>query len=600
MECPEIAQTGDKDMRERIAALRAELDRRGVDGFIIPRNDEHFGEWVPACAERLEWLTGFTGSAGVAVVLKDRASIYIDGRYTLQVLDQVDTDILETRHMSEEPVTAWLPEALPANGRLGFDPWLHTEAAVGRLAASVSGIGAELFGLDGNPVDAIWHDRPARPMAPVLPHDIRFAGQTHKDKRATVSATLQTEGIDAAVLTLPESIAWLLNIRGGDVPRTPLPLGFAVLHANADVDLYMAAAKVGPETRDHLGDRVTLHDPESLLDGLAALVDKRVLVDGASCVAAITRTLKDAGAKVVFGVDPTALPKARKNDVECSGTRAAHVRDGAAVTRFLAWVDAQAPGSLNEMAASDRLEQFRREDNLLRDLSFDTISGSGPNGAIVHYRVTEESDRTLKGGELFLVDSGGQYLDGTTDITRTIAVGEPSAEMKDRFTRVLKGHIALATARFPKGTTGSQLDTLARLPLWQAGIDFDHGTGHGVGSYLSVHEGPQRISKVPSTVALEPGMIVSNEPGYYKTGAYGIRIENLVLVVECEVSGGERSTLAFETLTQAPIDLRLVEPGLLNPDERDWLNTYHTGVRDKLESTAGDAAGWLAEATRPI
>lgn len=587
-------------MRERIEALRTELSKREVDGFIIPRNDEHFGEWVPASAERLAWLTGFTGSAGMAVVLKDRASIYVDGRYTLQVLDQVDTDILETRHLSEEPVTAWLPEALPKGARLAFDPWLHTEAGLKRLAAAAAKADAELYALDSNPVDAVWTDRPPRPMAPVLVHDLKFAGQNHRDKRNMLAESLLSSGHDAAVLTLPESIAWLLNIRGGDVPRTPLPLGFAVLHADATVDLYMAGSKIPDETRSHLGSSVRIAEPEKFLDGLAALSGKQVLIDGASCVAAVTRTLKDNNARVIFGEDPTALPKARKNAVECAGTRAAHVRDGAAVTKFLAWVDDQSPGTLNEMAASDRLEQFRREDNLMRDLSFDTISGSGPNGAIVHYRVTEESDRTLQAGELFLVDSGGQYLDGTTDITRTIAIGEPSAEMRDRFTRVLKGHIALATARFPKGTTGSQLDTLARLPLWQAGVDFDHGTGHGVGSYLSVHEGPQRISKMPNSVPLEPGMIVSNEPGYYKTSEYGIRIENLVLVVECEVAGAERPTLAFETLTQAPIDLRLVDVELLNQEERRWLNDYHAGVCEKLKPIAGEASDWLIEATRPI
>lgn len=587
-------------MKERVEALRAELSRRSVDGFIIPRNDEHFGEWVPASAERLAWLTGFTGSAGMAVVLKDRASIYVDGRYTLQVEDQVDTTVFETRHLSEEPVTAWLPEALQKDNRLAFDPWLHTEAGLKRLATAAAKAGAELYALDSNPVDAVWQDRPAAPNASVLVHDLKFAGQSHRDKRTMIAENLIAEGHDAAVLTLPESIAWLLNIRGNDVPRTPLPLGFAVLHADASVDLYMAQSKVPDETRRHLGDNVTLLDPDGFLEGLGQLSGMKVLVDGATCVAAVTRTLKDAKANVIFGEDPTALPKARKNAVECSGTRAAHVRDGAAVTKFLAWVDAQTPGGFTEIDAADRLEQCRREDNLLRDLSFDTISGSGPNGAIVHYKVTGETDRKVSAGELFLVDSGGQYLDGTTDITRTVAVGVPSAEMKDRFTRVLKGHIALATARFPKGTTGSQLDTLARLPLWQAGLDFDHGTGHGVGSYLSVHEGPQRISKVPNSVVLEPGMIISNEPGYYKTGEYGIRIENLVLVVECEVDEGERPTLAFETLTQAPIDLRLVEAGLLSPDEKEWLNSYHAGVRQKLSSIAGEARSWLEEATRPI
>lgn len=587
-------------MNQRVEALRAELANREVDGFIIPRNDEHFGEWVPASSERLAWLTGFTGSAGLAVVMKDRASIYVDGRYTLQVVDQVDTGVFETRHLSEEPVTQWLPEALHKGARLGFDPWLHTEAGLNRLAAAAAKAGAELYALDNNPVDTIWKDRPAPPMAPVVPHDQKFAGQTHRDKRVMLGEKLLAAGHDAAVLTLPESIAWLLNIRGGDVARTPLPLGFAVLHADGTVDLYMAEAKIGSETRDHLGANVSIHDPERLLKGLRQLERKRVLVDGATCVAAVTRSLKDAGADVIHGEDPTSLPKARKNAVECAGTRAAHVRDGAAVTRFLAWIDNQPAGTLTESAAADRLERFRREDNLLRDLSFDTISGSGPNGAIVHYRVSEDSDRTLQDGELFLVDSGGQYLDGTTDITRTIAVGTPSSEMMDRFTRVLKGHIALAMARFPKGTTGSQLDTLARIPLWQAGLDFDHGTGHGVGSYLSVHEGPQRISKIPNAVALEPGMIISNEPGFYKTGAYGIRIENLVLVVECDLPGGDRPTLCFETLTQAPIDLQLVDVEMLNPEERDWLNAYHKGVLEKLTPIAGEATEWLVQATRPI
>lgn len=587
-------------MKERVEALRAELKRRGFDGFIIPRNDEHFGEWVPASAERLAWLTGFGGSAGVAIVLADRAAIFVDGRYTLQVVDQVDTSIFETRHVTEEPATNWLAEALGDGQKLAFDPWLHTEAGLKRLASAAANAGAELVATDSNPVDAVWQDQPAPPMAPVVPHDLKFAGEPHGEKRSRIAADLKAQGIDAAVLTLPESVAWLLNIRGSDVPRTPLPLGFAVLHADAGVDLYMAPAKLAQDTRTHLGPDVRLHEPGGLLEALDALSGKTVLVDGASCVAAVTRRLKAAGAKLISGDDPTALPKARKNPVEASGTRSAHVRDGAAVSRFLHWVDSQTPGAFDEMAAADRLEQFRREDNLLRDLSFDTISGSGPNGAIVHYRVSDESNRKVGAGELFLVDSGGQYLDGTTDITRTIAIGEPSAEMRDRFTRVLKGHIALARARFPKGTSGSQLDTLARLPLWEAGIDFDHGTGHGVGSYLSVHEGPQRISKVPNSVALEPGMIVSNEPGYYKTGEYGIRIENLVMVVEDEVSGGERPTLAFETLTQAPIDLRLVDVSLLDETERDWLNAYHAGVRERLTPLVGDAADWLETATRPV
>ncbi|WP_416896237.1 MAG: aminopeptidase P family protein [Minwuia sp.] len=587
-------------MKDRVAALRAELERQGVDGFIVPRNDEHFGEWVPASAERLAWLTGFTGSAGMAIVLTDRASIYIDGRYTLQVVDQVDTGIFETRHVTEEPATAWLKEALGKGAKLGFDPWLHTEAGIRRMETAAKAAGAELAPLAKNPVDAIWIDRPAPPTEPVVPHDLRFAGKPHGEKLADLGESLGAHGLDATVLTLPESIAWLLNIRGSDVPRTPLPLGFAIVHADATVDLYMAATKLSDETRVHLGDDVRIHEPDTLLAGLDGLKDRKVLVDQTTAVAAVTTRLREAGAELFMGDDPTALPKARKNEVEVAGTRSAHVRDGAAVSKFLAWIDAHDPGSLDEMTASDRLEQFRREDNLLRDLSFDTISGAGPNGAIVHYRVTGETNRPLGPGELFLVDSGGQYLDGTTDITRTVAIGEPTPEMRDRFTRVLKGHIALATARFPKGTTGSQLDTLARLPLWQAGLDFDHGTGHGVGSYLSVHEGPQRISKIPNSVALEPGMIVSNEPGYYKTGEYGIRIENLVCVREAEAADGERPTLEFETLTQAPIDLRLVDLDLLNGDEKAWLNAYHEGVREKLRPLVGDAAGWLEAATRPV
>ena len=586
--------------KQRIDELRAVFAAQGINGFIVPRNDEHFGEWVPASAERLAWLTGFTGSAGQAIVLDDRAAVFVDGRYTLQVRDQVDLDIFEPRHITEEPAASWLSEALKPGDRLGYDPWLHTEQGLQRLEKAAESAGAALVPVTENPVDVIWTDRPAAPMAPVVPHEAKFAGEPSADKRARIAQAMKSHGIDAAVLTLPESIAWLLNIRGGDVPRTPLPLGFAILQADGTVDLFMASAKLSDETLAHLGADVRCHEPGDFLDGLDGLKDRTVLVDQATAVAAVTERLTGSGAKLVRGNDPTALPKARKNEVEIAGTRAAHVRDGAAVTRFLAWLDAQAPGSVDEMTAADRLEAFRREDNLMRDLSFDTISGSGPNGAIVHYRVTDETNRPLGPGELYLVDSGAQYLDGTTDITRTVAIGQPTAEMRDRFTRVLKGHIALATARFPKGTTGSQLDTLARLPLWQAGLDFDHGTGHGVGSYLSVHEGPQRISKLPNSVGLEPGMIVSNEPGYYKTGAYGIRIENLVTVVAVDTPEGERETFGFETLTQAPIDRRLIDVALLNEAERAWVNDYHAGVREKLGPLDPDTAHWLTEATKPI
>jgi len=466
----------------------------------------------------------------------------------------------------------------------------------------VKDAGAELVAVTVNPVDLIWKDRPEPPMAPVVPHDLAYTGETAEAKRQRIAATVTQAGADAAVLTLPESIAWLLNIRGGDVPRTPLPLGFAVLHGDARVDLFMDPQKITPEARSHMGNAVAITPKAGFADGLAALAGKRVLVDRPSAVRAVTERLREVGAEVVPGDDPTMLPKACKNPVEVQGSRNAHVRDGAAVVRFLAWLDAHAgDGSVDEITAADTLEGFRRQNDLIRDLSFDTISGSGPNGAIVHYRVTPETNRKLQPGELFLVDSGAQYLDGTTDITRTVAIGSPGAEMRDRFTRVLQGHVALAMARFPVGTTGSQLDPLARAPLWQAGLDFDHGTGHGVGSYLSVHEGPHRISKVPSAVALQPGMIVSNEPGYYKAGGFGIRIENLVTVVGAVIEGGERPTLAFETLTLAPIDRRLIVTEMLTAAERDWVDHYHARVAATLTPLLDAAtAGWLAAATAAL
>lgn len=589
-------------MSDRVTRLRAAMKAAGIDGFLIPRNDEHFGEWVPARAERLAWLTGFNGSAGMAIVLADRAAIFIDGRYTLAVRDQVDLDIFETRHVTDEPASAWLADVMQPGQKLGFDPWLHTQAGLAAMGRAVKAAGAELVAVDDNPVDAIWDDQPAAPMAPVVPHDMAYAGETAEAKRQRIAALVTGQGADAAVLTLPESIAWLLNVRGGDVPRTPLPLGFAVLHGDARVDLYMDPEKIGPETRDHLGNAVAIAPKAAFAGGLGSLKDKRVIIDRPSAVQAVTDRLTAAGADVVAGDDPTMLPKACKNPVEVQGSRAAHIRDGAAVSRFLAWLDRTAgDGSVDEMMAADRLEAFRRENDLIRDLSFDTISGSGPNGAIVHYRVTAETNRNLLPGELFLVDSGAQYLDGTTDITRTVAIGTPSEEMRDRFTRVLQGHIALAAVRFPKGTTGSQLDPLARAPLWQAGLDFDHGTGHGVGSYLSVHEGPHRISKMHSTVALQPGMIVSNEPGYYKAEGFGIRIENLVTVVAQTVEGGERPTLGFETLTLAPIDQRLIVTDMLTTAERGWLDGYHARVAEMiLPLVDAETATWLRAATAPL
>ncbi len=473
-----------------------------------------------------------------------------------------------------------------------------------RLRQAAAKAGGELVAVETNPLDAVWSDQPPPPLAPVVPQDLRYAGRSAQDKRESLGRDLAGEGIAAAVLSNPDSLAWLLNIRGADVPRTPFALGFAVLHDDGAVELFMDRRKFSPGLENHLGNQVSVNPPE----GFAAALDRlgqakaRVLVDPATAPSWVFDRLTEAGAATVERDDPCLLPKARKNEAELEGTRSAHRRDGAAVTGFLHWLAEAAPkGEVDELAAVDRLAGFRRKGDLFRDFSFDTISGAGPNGAIVHYRSSERTNRPLKSGEPYLVDSGAQYVDGTTDITRTVAVGPQAAETKDRFTRVLKGHIALALARFPKGTTGSQLDSLARYSLWQAGLDYDHGTGHGVGSFLSVHEGPQRISKIPNRVALEPGMIVSNEPGYYKTGAYGIRIENLVTVIEDARPGDERPMLAFETLTLAPIDRNLVEKSLLTSAEIAWLDAYHARVRETLTPLVDKkTAAWLAKVTAPI
>lgn len=593
------------DTAARVALLRAELDRRGLDGFFVPRADEHQGEYVPPRAERLAWITGFTGSAGLALVLRHKAVVFTDGRYTLQVRTEVSEDVFDFRHLVEDPLADWIADNLPSGGRLGYDPWLHTAGGVERLRAATAAAGGELVACADNPLDAVWKDRPPAPLAPVIPHDVRYAGRPAEDKIEELAADLGREGVDAAVLTQPDSIAWLLNIRGGDVPHTPLPLSFALLHADGRVDLFIDRRKLAPGLDAHLGNHVSVQSPDAFGDALDQLgrEGRRVRVDPATASAAVFDRLSRAQARIERGADPCSLPKACKNATELEGARAAHGRDAIPMVRFLAWVAATAPERpLGELEAQEKLLELRAQGSLFRDLSFDTISGAGPNGAIVHYRSSPATERIIEPGSLYLLDSGGQYLDGTTDITRTVAVGEPDPEMRDRFTRVLKGHIALACARFPEGTTGSQLDVLARQFLWQAGLDFDHGTGHGVGSYLSVHEGPQRISKVGSTVALKPGMILSNEPGYYKTGAYGIRIENLVAVQPCDdLAGAERPMLCFETLTLVPIDLALVEPGLLSPSEIAWLNAYHTRVRDELTPHLDEeTATWLAAATTPV
>src|SRR6266481_765980 len=584
----------------RLDRLRRELAAQGLDGFIVPRADEHQGEYVPPRGQRLAWLTGFTGSAGLAIVLHDRAALFVDGRYTLQAAAQVDTRSFEIHHLIEDPPARWVGTALVPGAVLGYDPWLHTPHEVERFRIATQKAGASLRAAAENPLDRVWLGHPPPPIAPVVPHPERFAGESAQSKRARLGRGLAEEGAVAVVLTMPDSIAWLLNIRGGDVPHTPLPLSFAILRQDGSATLFIDRRKLAPGLERHLGNAVTVMPLEELGPALAA-DGGRVQVDPATAACWIFNRLEAAGARLHRAADPCLLPKACKNEIELDGTRAAHRRDGAALTRFLAWLAHKAPtGGLTEITASDRLEMIRRGGEHFRDLSFPTISGAGSNGAIVHYRATPETEKQLESGTLFLLDSGAQYLDGTTDVTRTVAIGEPTQEMRDRFTRVLKGHIALALARFPKGTTGTQLDGFARRALWQKGLDYDHGTGHGVGSYLGVHEGPQRISKAANGQALLPGMIVSNEPGYYKTGAYGIRIENLVLVQPSEGTA-EREMLCFETLTLAPIDRNLIDPSLLEDEEISWLDAYHQRVRETLTPIVDqDTARWLAEATQQI
>lgn len=586
----------------RVQALRNEMNIFNVDGFIIPRADEHQGEYVAPCSERLNWICGFTGSAGMAIVLNEKACVFVDGRYTIQVEQQVDHDLFERRHVSDQPADVWLEAHLKKGQKLAYDPWLHTGPSLHRLEQACKRIGAELVPAPHNFIDAVWQDRPAAPMDPVLVHDLSYSGQNHQEKIGDIAQQLQDAGQDAMVLSLPDSIAWLFNIRGSDIPCTPVALGFAILYSNAQAILFFAQQKCASSVRTHLGDNVTIRDPDELgevLDSLGA-EGKTVRLDGASIPKWIHTRLKAKGANVQLGDDLCILPKACKNTVEAAGMVNAHKRDGVHMVRFLYWLSEQPYGpDINEHSVAEYLDNQRARDDLFVDFSFQTISGAAGNGAIVHYRHEEERALALPENGLYLVDSGGQYHDGTTDITRTIVRGTPSAEMKDRFTRVLKGHIALSTARFPKGTSGSQLDVLARSALWQGGYDYDHGTGHGVGSFLSVHEGPQRISKLPSRQALMPGMVISNEPGYYKTDAYGIRLENLVIVRE--ESGFERDMLCFEALTLCPFDLNGIDLDLLNSEEINWLNSYHQTVFDELSPSLNDKqVAWLREATRPV
>ncbi|WP_332764657.1 aminopeptidase P family protein [Phenylobacterium sp.] len=589
---------------KHVPLIRRAMSDQGLDGFLVPHEDEHQNEYLPQANDRLGWATGFTGSAGAAVILKDKAAIFVDGRYTLQVRDQVDQGVFEIRDLVEGGVPAYLETATGRGQTIGYDPRLHSPDALERLKAAAAKAGATLKPVAPNPLDTAWGAaRPAQPTAPVVPHPLAYAGEESAAKRARVGEAIAGKNAEATVLTAPSSIAWLFNIRGGDVIRSPLPLGQAILNRDGSARLFLDPVKVSPELRAWLGNEVRLETTDELPAALAELKGKRVLVDPGQSSAWYFDTLVKAGAEVVRGDDPCALPRACKNGVEIEGTCEAHRRDGAAVTRFLHWLATEAQArTVDEIEVVTKLEGFRQATGALKDLSFDTIAGAASNGAVVHYRPTNRLNKQTEVGSLLLVDSGAQYLDGTTDITRTVAIGEPSQEMAERFTLVLKGHLALAAIRFPAGTTGSALDALARAPLWMMGLDYDHGTGHGVGSYLGVHEGPQRISKLPNFVALKPGMIVSNEPGYYKEGAYGIRIENLQYVTEAEaIPGGERPMHGFATLTLAPMDRRLVVVEMLSPAERDQLNAYHARVWAEIgPRVEGEVRTWLEAACQPI
>jgi Xaa-Pro aminopeptidase len=587
----------------RLSAFREELARRNLTGFVVPRADQQQNEYVAPSEERLAWLTGFTGSAGLAIVLSREAAIFVDGRYTLQAGKQVDPKAWRVEPLVDPPPESWLTRHLVAGDRLGFDPWLHTSAAAERLSAGCAKAGAELIAVDSNPLDSVWTERPAPPLAPVTVHGTQFSGEAETAKLKRIGLEIDKLGVDALVLSDSHAVAWTFNIRGGDVSHTPLPLSYALVPKTGRPTVFIDARKLSNSARDHLEQTTDVVEPDALMPRLTELARSgaSVALDSATAADALSRLISAVGGKPVRGNDPVSLLKAVKNLTEIEGARTAHRRDAIALARFLAWIDREAPtGALTEIDAVEALETFRRDTGALKDVSFPTISGTGPNGAIVHYRVTRKSNRRIAPGDLLLIDSGAQYEDGTTDVTRTIAIGAPSMEMSDRFTRVLRGHIAIARAVFPDGTTGAQIDTLARQFLWQAGVDFEHGTGHGVGSYLSVHEGPARISKL-GTTPLRRGMILSNEPGYYKTDAFGIRIENLELVVGADIAGAEKLVNAFETLTLAPIDRRLIDLNMLTGEELSWLNEYHEKVRHAVRPHVDEATKvWLDAATAPL
>ena len=593
----------------RLTALRQELKARNLDGFIIPISDEHMSEYVGAYAQRLAWLTGFGGSAGSAVVLANKAAIFVDGRYTVQVRDQVDEKLFEYRSVPKDTIGGWLADNAERGARIAYDPWLHTRKSIDAARKQLERAGVELVAVETNPIDSVWQDRPEPSAATAVVHDAALAGRSSSEKRSEIADWLKKTGHDAAVVSALDSIAWLLNIRGTDVDRTPVALSYVISHQDGTAEFFIAPEKVTPELTQHLGNAVTIRARDEFPGALAGLSGKRVSVDPDYGVDAIAQLLEGAGAEVSFNRDPTIVPKAVKNAVEQQGHRDAQARDGAAVARFLRWIEINAPsGEVDELTAAATLKAFREEHGDLRDLSFDTISAAGPHAALPHYRVDEDSNIAIPPSSIYLVDSGGQYRDGTTDITRTVWVGpgEPSREMIDRYTRVLKGHIAIDLAVFPEGTVGAQLDAFARQYLWQAGVDYAHGTGHGVGSFLSVHEGPQRIAKATSGQAgsdqeLLAGMILSNEPGYYKPNGFGIRIENLVLTVKREIEGAEGDYFGFETLTFVPIDRRLVDKTMLSPEEIAWWNSYHSKVRDILApQLSGEDLAWLERECAPI
>jgi len=593
----------------RLSALREELARRELDGFVIPISDEHLSEYVGAYAQRLAWLTGFGGSAGSAVVLKNNAAMFVDGRYTIQVRDQVDGRLYNYKSVPQDTMGDWIAENASAGAKIGFDPWLHTRGWAKAMAKRLEKAGAELVAVDGNPIDAVWADQPERSLAPAFVQDDAHAGRTSAEKRGEIADWLKEEGYDAVVISALDSVAWTLNIRGSDVDHTPVALSYLMVQADGTADWFIASEKVTDEVTTVLGNAVRIRTLEEFSGAFAELAGKRVASDPERSVYAIFDRLDEVGADVVLETDPAVLPKAIKTSAEQQGHRDAQARDGAAVSRFLNWLEDEGPkGTVDELSAAARLQAFREENAELVDLSFDTISGAGSNGALCHYRVSEDTCLPLEPNSVYLVDSGGQYKDGTTDITRTVWIGPdaPPAEVKDRFTRVLQGHIALDMQTFPTGTPGSALDVLARQHLWMAGVDYPHGTGHGVGSFLGVHEGPQRIAKGRGGQAgtdqeLVAGMILSNEPGYYKAGEYGIRIENLVLVVERQIDGMEGEWFGFETLTLVPIDRSLVDRDLLSEAQIAWWNDYHAKVRAVLApQLEGDALAWLEAACEPL